>query len=114
MERVQMKYGWAHGVMIIVVLVTAAIHLYLGLKFSNPLFLLNAFGFVGLTGVYLLPISLTQRFHSLVRWGLVGYSLLTIVLWAVMNGRLDPVGITAKLAEIILIILLILDRKAPK
>ena len=112
MERVQTKFGILHVLLIAAALVTTAIHLYLGLKFSDVLFLLNAVGFVGLTGLYLLPIKLLQPYRGLIRWVLMGYSLVTIVMWAIMNGKLDAPGIAAKSAEVLIILLLFLDRKS--
>ena len=112
MERVQTKFGILHALLIAAALVTAIIHLYLGLAFSDVLFLLNALGFVGLTALYLLPIKLLQPYRGLIRWMLMGYSLITIIMWAIMNGKFDVTGIAAKSAEALIIILLFLDRKS--
>lgn len=112
MERVQTKFSILHLLLIAAVLVTTVIHLYLGLAFGDVLFLLNALGFVGLTALYLLPIKMLQPYRGLVRWVLMGYSLLTIIMWAIMNGKLDAPGIAAKSVEVLIIILLFLDRKS--
>ena len=112
MERVQTNSGILHALLIAAALVTAGIHLYLGLKYSDVLFLLNSLGFVGLTALYLLPIKQLQPYRGLVRWVLIGYSLLTIIMWAIMNGKFDALSIAAKSAEVLIIILLFLDRKS--
>ncbi len=111
MERVQMKFGFLQALIAAAALVTTVIHFYLGIKFTDPLFLLNAFGYVGLAGLYLLPIGFFQPYRGVVRWVLMAYALLTIVLWAVMNGKFDAPGIAAKSAEVLMIVLLYLDRK---
>jgi hypothetical protein len=105
------KYSPLHAVLLAAVLVTAGIHLYLGIKFSDVLFLLNAIGFIGLVGLFLIPLALAQRFHELARWGLIGMSVVTIIMWAIMNGKLDAVSIAAKSAELLVIILLLVDRQ---
>ena len=112
MERVQTKFGILHLLLIAAALVTTAIHLYLGLAFGDVLFLLNAIGFVGLTALYLLPIKMLQPYRGLVRWVLMGYSLITIIMWAIINGKFDATGIAAKSAEVLIIVLLFLDRKS--
>ncbi|MBI4928138.1 MAG: hypothetical protein HY835_10255 [Anaerolineae bacterium] len=112
MEMVQRKLGIVQVLMIVAALITAAIHLYLGLKFGDTLFLLNAIGFVGLLGLYLIPLKLLVPFRGYVRWLLVAYSLVTIIMWAILNGKLDVTGIAAKGSEVALIILLIVDRKS--
>ena len=94
--------------------VTGMIHLALGANFwANPgdaMFLLNGAGFLGLAALYLLPLMVIRPDHETIRWVLVGYSALTIVLWVVMNGKLEGVGIAAKLAEIVIIAVMLLDR----
>lgn len=111
MDRVKMRFGVLQLVLIIAVLITTAIHLYLGLNFGDVIFVLNAVGYVGLTGLYLLPLKMLQPFRGLVGWVLMGYAALTIVLWAIMNGNLDAPSIAAKLSEIVIIVLLFLDRR---
>ena len=99
-------------VILLAALVAAGVHLYLNVllgKFS-VLFTLNAIGFIGLAAAYLLPIGFVRPFKPLLRWGMMGYALLTIVLWVVMNGNRDVFGFTAKGAEVALIVALLLDR----
>lgn len=92
-------------------LVTAVIHLLLGIQFGNVLFILNFLGYVALVvALYFLPQFASQR--ALIRWGLLGYAALTIVLYFVINP--DPLGsvfgLITKAVEVVLIILLIMDR----
>lgn len=108
------KIGVIQVLLIVAALVTGFIHLGLGSDFlANPgdiMFLLNGIGFIGLTGLFVLPIARVRPYHETVRWVLVGYALLTIVLWVFINGKLDVVGIVAKLSELLIIVVLLIDR----
>ena len=114
METMKSGMSVVRILMAIAALVTAVVHLALGLGFLSDilgyLFLLNAFGFIGLTAMYLWPLDFFKPHHELLRWVLVGFSALTIVLWLVMNGKPDLPGVTAKTAEVALIVLLLVDR----
>ena len=89
-------------------LATAVIHLYLGLSFGNTLFVLNGLGYLGLLAALQLPIPQLVRFRPIVRWVLVGYTTLTIVLYFVM-APLTVIGLVDKAIEVALIVLLLAD-----
>jgi hypothetical protein len=97
-------------------LITTAVHLILGIR-SLPepfgiVFILNAIGFAGLTILYLVPFSFTTPYHSIIRWGLIGFAGVTFILYFVINGlKIDMVSGITKLAELALIGLLMADRK---
>lgn len=89
-------------------LLTALTHLYLGMQPNEELrvwFLLNGLGYLALLVLFFLPQLAT--IHVIVRWILLGYPLLTFVLWFFLGspsqGELDPFDLTAKAAETILI-----------
>ncbi len=94
-------------------LLAAYFHLVL---FPDPGFTLNGLGYIGLLGAYFLPIAFFQQRHKMVWWGLVGYTLLTIVLWAIMGnkqfvaGTTSAIGYYAKTAEIFLLAFLWADK----
>ncbi|GAP07065.1 MAG TPA: hypothetical protein DEQ80_09545 [Anaerolinea thermolimosa] len=111
MERYSYSFRAIHVAIILAAMVTTVIHFFLGLRFGDVLFLLNALGYVGLTGLFLIPLKFLVPFREWIRWILIAYSALTIVLWAIINGTLDAPGITAKSAEFLLIILLWVERK---
>ncbi len=114
MEKSVTNLTLVRVLMIVAALVTAVIHAVLALGMLGEafsfVFFLNAFGFIGLTAMYLRPLAFFKPHHEALRWGLVGYSALTILLWVIMNGQPDPAGIASKLAELALIILLLIDR----
>ena len=89
----------------------------------DPLFLLNGLGYIGLLGAYFLPISFFQDRHKLVRQVLIGYVILTIVAWiwiwviqyVIIGGENffahdSLYGVPAKIAEVIMLILLRSDK----
>jgi hypothetical protein len=65
---------------------------------------------LGLLAALYLPLSFLSDYRSLVRWGLMGYTALTILLWILIGQR----GLSAyldKLIEVVLIVLLWLESR---
>lgn len=94
--------------------ITALIHLALGINPLNPLFLLNGAGYLVLiVALYFIPQLAGQR--ALIRWVLLAFTAVTFVLYFVFNWPDigEPVGLLDKAIELVLIILLWLDRKDP-
>jgi hypothetical protein len=106
-SRTSAGVGLGVGIFLLA-LATAAIHLYLGLSFGNTLFVLNGLGYLGLLAALQLPIPQVARFRPIVRWVLVGYTALTIVLYFVM-APLTVIGLVDKAIEVALIVLLLAD-----
>jgi hypothetical protein len=106
-SRTSARVGLGVGIFLLA-LATAAIHLYLGLSFGNTLFVLNGLGYLGLLAALQLPIPQLARFRPIVRWVLVGYTALTIVLYFVM-APLTVIGLVDKAIEVALIVLLLAD-----
>ena len=99
---------------IVLTVVTALIHLGLGISFSDPLFLLNGVGYLVLIiALYFIPQLAGQR--ALIRWALLAFTAVTFVLYFVFNWPdiWGPAGLIDKAIELVLIILLWLDRKDP-
>ncbi len=94
---------------VIATLATALLHLSLYSKMGLDPIVLNGLGYLGLLAAYFLPIPFFQQKHKLVWWGLVGYTLLTIVLWVIMGdknfvaGTSSAIGYYAKTAEVFLL-----------
>jgi hypothetical protein len=106
-SRTSAGVGLGAGIFLLA-LATAIIHLYLGLSFGNTLFVLNGLGYLGLLAALQLPIPQLARFRPFVRWALVGYTALTIVLYFVM-APLTVIGLVDKAIEVALIVLLLAD-----
>ena len=102
------RYG-----IILATLATALLHLSL---LPDIGFTLNGLGYIGLLGAYFLPIPFFQQRHRLVWWALVGYTLLTIILWIILGnkqfvpGTSSAIGYYAKTAEVILLAFLWSDK----
>ena len=98
---------------ILAALGTALIHF--SLLFPNPLFILNGLGYLALLAGYFLPIDIAKRYHKLVRWAFIAFTFVTIVAWVAIGDKSWPVGslgYLTKLIEVVLIVLLLVDRPA--
>ncbi|MCK4726670.1 MAG: hypothetical protein KAT29_12735 [Anaerolineales bacterium] len=97
---------------ILTTLATALIHF--SLLFPDVLFIMNGLGYLTLMAAYFLPIDLARKNHNLVRWLFVAFTLVTILAWMVLGDKSWPagsLGYLTKLIEVVLIILLLVDRK---
>jgi|SRR5919106_3377289 hypothetical protein len=107
-----------HYGIIVFSLATAFLHLSLLPEMGPDPIALNGFGYLALLGAYFLPIPFLQQRHRLVWWALVGYTVLTIVLWIILGdkqfvpGTSSAIGYYAKAAEIILLAFLWADKPA--
>lgn len=90
---------------------TAVIHLILGVQVTDLLFILNGLGYLGLVGALYLPVAFLSPYQGLVRCGLIAYTALTIILWAIINGQLEPVGLVTKAIEVLLIVALFVEMR---
>lgn len=99
-------------------LITAFLHLFLFTRMGFDPIVLNGLGYIGLLGAYFLPIPFFQEKHKLVWWALVGYTILTIILWVILghkefafNFDNPAIGYYAKVAELFLLAFLWSDRE---
>jgi hypothetical protein len=89
-------------------IVTAVIHI--SLLFPDPVFILNGLGYLALVGALYLPIPMLARWRPYVRWLLIGYTALTILLWLAFGSR-TPIAYISKAAELLLIVLLLIEQR---
>ena len=74
----------------------------------STLFLLNGIGYLVLGAMLYLPAL--SRYRSIVRWLLILFAAVTIVMYFLIVGfRSNPIGLLDKAAELVLIILLFID-----
>ena len=104
-------FGLLQAGIALLTLATAVIHLML--LFPDTLFILNGLGYLVLLALYFLPIPIARENRNLIRWAFIGYTAITIVLWAVMNfpDQYNVLGFVTKAIEAVLIILLLADRR---
>ena len=100
----------ALGIMLLT-LITAVIHITL--TFPSTLFILNGIGYLVLLAALYTPTpQLILSWRPTIRWVLIAYTLLTIVIWIATGYRGTGAYIT-KLVEVLLVILLLVEsRKA--
>ena len=97
---------------VILTLTTAIIHLYLG-SLGLPLFVLNGLGYLTLLAALYGPIPQLAPYRNAVRWLLVGFTALTVVLWLVITGGASTaLGYIDKVVEVLLIVLLVAEARA--
>jgi hypothetical protein len=91
-------------------LATALLHLSLFPLLGIDPIVLNGLGYLALLGAYFLPIPFLQQRHGLIWWLLVGYTVLTFILWIILGDKhfvLDfssaAIGYYARAAEIFLL-----------
>ncbi len=100
----------------LLVVMTAAIHLYLSSQFPQPpdlIFLLNGLGYLGLLVALYFPHRRLLAVRKRIRWILIAYTTLTVVLWIFLGVR-TPLGYFDKVIEIMLIGLLWLENGRPQ
>lgn len=111
-----MKLTGKHYGIILFTLATAFLHLSLLPEMGPDPIALNGFGYLALLGAYFLPIPFFQERHNLVWWALVGYTVLTLILWVILGdkqfvpGTSSAIGYYAKAAEVILLAFLWADK----
>src|SRR5689334_3151325 len=107
------RIGGLQLAIIVLTVVTALIHLFLGFSFLSfgpsllpILFILNGIGYLGLLGLLYLPIDAVASYRSMVRWALIAFAAVTIVAFLIMG--LKGAGLLAwstKIIEVVLIVL---------
>lgn len=87
--------------------ITAVIHL----SFGVPLFVLNGLGYLGLLVLLYAPLAPLRPVQPIVRWVLVGYTALTVVLYFLAGPPFDTLGLATKAVEVLLIIALVVEAR---
>ena len=95
---------------IVLALATAIIHVVLAIPETIVPFFLNALGYLVLVTALYLPQ--TRPFHNQLRWALIAYTALTIILWLFLGRPYTPIGYLDKAIELALIALLWLEGRS--
>lgn len=103
MNQTKTKIGALQIAIILLTVATAVIHFTL--VFPSVLFILNGLGYLVLLAALYLPVPQVANYRRPVRWVLLGYTALTVVLWVIMGSR-TPIAYIDKVVEVVLIILL--------
>jgi len=116
MNNTATSFGSMKAGILLLGLITAIVHLVVlnVLLFAEEgisvLFTLNGLGYLALLAAYFLPIPILRNNHGLIRWIFIGYAALTILAWIPAGSR-GLLGYGTKLVELLLIVLLYLDRR---
>jgi hypothetical protein len=105
------RFGLLQATIVLAAVTTALIHIVLAFQFPggvDAVFVLNGLGYLGLTALLLLPLPLLDPYRNLVRWVLIGYTLVTVLAWLFVGVR-SPVAYLDKAVELLLIACLWLD-----
>jgi hypothetical protein len=112
MDKKQTRLSVVQIGIILTTLATALIHF--SLLFPDVLFILNGLGYLGLLAAYFIPVDLAKKTHYLVRWLFIAFTFVTILAWVAIGDKSWPagsLGYLTKLIEVVLIILLVVDRQ---
>ncbi len=112
MESGQAEIGSKQIGIILLTLATAVIHaviLNVLLQEISIPFTLNGLGYLTLLALYFLPIPVARKNRNFVRWALIAFTAVTIILWVAFGER-SFIGYLDKAIEVILLVLLWLDR----
>lgn len=105
-EGTQSRFGLGQVAIVVLALATALIHIWLAIPETMVAFYLNGAGYIALVIALYLP--LLSCWKRLARILLIGYTLLTIVLWLLI-GEQNLLAYADKLVEVLLVILLVLE-----
>lgn len=86
--------------------IAAAVHL--SLLFPDVAFILNGLSYLALLAALYLPIPRLVPYRRVVRWTLIGYTALTILLWVAIGER-SLLGFLTTADEVPLVVLLVLE-----
>ncbi|HEX7974459.1 MAG TPA: hypothetical protein VF498_08635 [Anaerolineales bacterium] len=109
-------FGLLQAGILLLTLITATVHLIvlnLTLGHIDPGFTLNGLAYLSLLIAYFLPQLRSRR--NLVRLALIGLATVTILAWLAIGVKSWPAGALGyftKLDEIVLILLLLVDRRS--
>jgi len=93
---------------VILTLGTAFIHLQL--NFPDPVFILNGLGYLALLAALYVPVQRLAHHRNVVRWVMVGYGAITIILWVLIGAR-NGLAYADKVIEVALIALLLIEAR---
>ncbi len=111
MKAAEGKRGASAAAIVALTVATAAIHFSRAIVDPEirVLFLLNGLGYLALLAALYFPSPALRRRRRLVRRVLMGYTVLTIVLffvWGMMSNAWSAIGLIDKLIEVALVVVL--------
>lgn len=110
MSQSPSRLGAMSLAVIVLTLITAAIHLYLALfqMHNDLLFILNGLGYLGLLALLYVSLPILAPYRGAVRWAMIAFTAVTVVAWVLIGAR-DLLAYFDKVVEVALIVLLYLE-----
>jgi hypothetical protein len=115
MQENQLPATARRPLIILLTLATALIHIFLAFRMPagpDAIFMLNGIGYIVLVTLLYLPWPLLAGYRAWVRWALMGYTVLTIILWILIADKRFIWGYIDKMIEVALVVLLWMDHQA--
>jgi hypothetical protein len=114
MKTNRMTFIGLRVVISLLTLITALFHILVFYPDFDLWFTLNGLGFIGLLVALLVPLPILKNFPRLVRYGFIGYTLLTILMWIILQGEQTTQAYLIEVDQVVLIVLLWLDGRLAK
>lgn len=103
------KLGLLQYAVLLLAIAAAAIHFSLMLPKIDPMFTLNAIGYIGLAAALYFSLPVLKKYPKYVRIFFIGYTLLTILLW-ILIGQRGMIGYLTLIIEFLLVVCLFIER----
>jgi hypothetical protein len=119
-DKKPINFGAKQVAIVLLTLLTAGIHgivLNIQMQTIDPLFTLNAIGYLALLGALYLQVPIAKDNRSLVRWLFIAYTAVTVLAWIAIGDKSwpgDALGYITKLIEVFLILMLWLEGRNTK
>jgi len=109
--KLRKRIGILQVGIILLTVATALIHFYLNVLMGklDLLFTLNGIGYLGLLAILFVEFPILKLQPRLVKWLLIIFTATTIFLW-VLFGERSLLGYVDKLIEVLLLILLFIEK----
>ncbi|HXF62484.1 MAG TPA: hypothetical protein VNK95_12765 [Caldilineaceae bacterium] len=115
MTQVQSRIGPLQIGIILLAVATAAIHIWLAVAEMDfdLLFIANGVGYLALVAALYAPLPALAPYRNSVRWVLIAYTAVTVVLWLLIGAR-TLIAYIDKAIEIGLLLLLWMEGQAAR
>ena len=115
MTQVQSRLGPLQAGIILLAVATAAIHIWLAVAEMDfdLLFIANGVGYLALVAALYAPLQALAPYRNVVRWVLIAYTAVTVVLWLLIGVR-SLIAYVDKTIEVVLMILLWMEAQAAR
>lgn len=108
MQFERVRVGAIEWGIILLTLATASIHFVAYANDAQIPLLLNGLGYLALLVALYAPFQALAHRRVALRWGLIAYTIVTVLVWTV-GGPREALAYIDKVVEVALVLLLLLD-----